>query len=140
MADPKPKAKSAVEPVPTFQSATANLDGLGWVAHGILAVMGLLAIVAAFAAWRADVTTTLVVALVLIGVALPILAWFSLMRSRAAWSFLISVGSVLCIMTAFGAPKVRSLVGVSMGLALIIPALIVIAIFGLSVQVHRYKD
>ena len=125
---------------PPPPSPTSDLDGIGWAAHIITGVLGILSLIATVYAQRADITPTLVVALAVAGILLPILTWFSLQKSRIAWSFLISLSGVLCVMTLFGAPKVRSLVGISLGTALFLPALFVVALFGLSVAVHRYKE
>lgn len=116
-----------------------DLDELGWAGHGIAAALGVLSLVASFYSWKNGLQPTLGVALVVSGVLLPALAWLSLNRSRAAWAFLISLCAVLAIMTLFGAPKVRTLVGVHIGVPLIIPLAFGFATFALVVQDHRYK-
>jgi len=124
------------EPPP---SALADVDSIGWFGHAIPAVLGLLSLIAAVFAFRAGIQGTLGVALVVVGLLLPILVWMSLQRSRAAWSFLIALCAVLGIMTLFGAPKVRNLVGIALPVALIIPAMLAGAVFCLSLLDHRYK-
>jgi hypothetical protein len=121
-------------------STGADLDGLGWAGHSITAGMGVMSIIAAFGAWSAGIQPTLIVSLLIVGALLPILTWKSLHKSRAAWSFLISLATVLGIMTLFGAPKIRDLVGVQMIVALLIPGLLLVCVFLLSTLNHRYKD
>ena len=125
------------EPPP---SALADVDGIGWAGHLTLAVLGLLSLVASVFSFRSHIQPTLGVSLLISGVLLPILVWFSLQRSRAAWSFLIALSIVLGIMTLFGAPKVRSLVGIPMSVALVIPALFAGAVFCLTAIDRRYKN
>ena len=117
-----------------------DLDQLGWTGHGIPAALGVLSLVAAYFSWKNHIQPTLGVSLIIAGVLLPALTYLSAMkRSRAAWAFLISLCGVLGVMTLFGAPKVRTLVGVNMGVALIIPVLFACATFFLTTQDHRYK-
>jgi len=130
----KTKTSTPVE-TPTI----SDLDGLGWTGHGIPAALGIAALIASLFSYLNEIQVTLTISLLVVGALLPVLAWFSLHRSRAAWSFLISLSIVLGIMTLFGAPKVRTLVGIHMGVALVIPALFAVAAFALSAQSHRYK-
>ena len=117
----------------------ADVDSLAWIGHGLPAAAGIASLVAAVGAWRSDMQATLVISLIVIGVLLPALAWFSWGRNRAAWSFLIALSIVLGIMTLFGAPKVRNLVGIPLAAALVIPAAFGVAAFCLSALGHRYK-
>jgi sugar phosphate permease len=137
----KAKAPEAKAKAPeTKKAAGDDLQELGWIGHGIPAALGVLALVAAFYAWRAGIQITLSISLLVAGVLLPFLAWYSLQRSRAAWAFLIALCIVLGVMTLFGAPKVRSLVGINLGVALVIPGLFGFAAFCLSVVDQRYKN
>lgn len=126
-------------PAPPPPSRT-ELDELGWIGHGIPAALGIAALIAAVFSFRAGIQPTLTIALISVGGLLPLLAWLSMNRSRAAWSFLISLSIVLGIMTLFGAPKIRTIVGIHMSIALVIPGLFAFAAFALSVQSHRYKN
>ncbi|MBA3392480.1 MAG: hypothetical protein H0T89_07550 [Deltaproteobacteria bacterium] len=107
-----------------------------WVGHGIPTATGLTALVAAYGAWTTIGNGTLTVVLVLVGILLPALAWLSLHKSRAAWSMLLSMCAVLGLMLMFGAPKVRSLVGIGLWTALILPGLLAVAAIALA-MVHR---
>ena len=124
---------------PQESTGASDLDASGWVAHGIPAALGVAALVAALFAYLASIQPTLIVSLLAAGGLLISLSYFSLMRSRAAWSFVISLSIVLAIMTLFGAPKIRTLVGIHMGIALVIPALFLVAAVLLSTLGPRYN-
>lgn len=117
----------------------ADVDSLVWIGHGIPAAAGVASLVAAVGALQSDIQITLVISLLVLGVLLPALAWLSWGRNRAAWAFLVSLSIVLGIMTLFGAPKVRNLVGIPLAAALIIPGAFAVAAFCLSALGHRYK-
>src|SRR5689334_8755399 len=117
MADQK---KSNVKSAPA--PSIVRLDELGSLGHGLPATLGLAALIAAFFAYQSHIQITLTVALLVIGGLLPWVTWLSLHGSRAGWSFLLSLSIVLGVMTLFGAPKVRTLTGMHIGLALLIPA------------------
>jgi hypothetical protein len=124
---------------PLAESGT-DLDTAGWIAHGITAALGVLGMIAAYFAERSGIQSTLTVALIVGGGLLIALSYLSaVMRSRAAWSFVISLAIVLAIMTLFGAPKIRTLVGINLGIALVIPALFLVAAVLLSAMGHRYN-
>lgn len=118
----------------------ADFDSLAALGHGIPAALGLASAAAAVGAVQIKLQPTLVISLIAIGVALPLLAWRSWKGNRAAWAFLVSLSIVLGIMTLFGAPKVRNLVGVSLGVALVIPLSMAVAAFCLSSLSDRYKS
>jgi hypothetical protein len=120
-------------------SGTSDLDAIGWVAHVIPAVLGVAALIAAVFSQRAGIQITLMMSLLVAGGLLISLSYFSLMRSRGAWSFVISLSIVLAIMTLFGAPKIRTLVGIHMAVALVIPALFLAAAVMLSTLGPRYN-
>jgi hypothetical protein len=120
-------------------AAWSDLDSLGWAGHGIPIALGALSLIASVFSWKNHIQPTLSVALVVAGLTLPALAWLSMLRSRAAWSFLISLCGVLGVMTLFGAPKVGRMVEINIGVALIIPVLFGCATFFLAMIDHRYK-
>jgi len=127
--------------VTTPVSGTSDLDGLGWIGHIVPAGLGCMALIAAFFAQRSHIQPTLTVSLVVVGALLVGLAYASsVLRSRAAWSFLISLSIVLGVMTLFGAPKIRTLVGIPMGLALVIPLAFLAIVTMLGSMGHRYKN
>jgi intracellular septation protein A len=119
--------------------SVTDLDELGWVGHGIPAALGIAALIASFFAYQSHIQITLTISLIITGAMLPLLSWLSINRSRAAWSFLISLSVVLGIMTLFGAPKIRTLIGIHMAVALVIPGLFALATVALAAQGHRYS-
>ena len=130
-------AKKPTKPTPP--TGIIELDELGWIGHGIPAALGIASLIASVFSYFSDIQATMTVTLIVVGLLLPALTWMSMHRSRAAWSFLISLSVVLGIMTLFGAPKIRTLVGIPMALALVLPALFAVAAFALSAQSHRYN-
>jgi hypothetical protein len=135
MADPK-QSKTKSAPAPSILS----FDELGWIGHALPAALGVASLIAAFFAYQSHIQITLTVALVVIGVLLPWVTWLSLHGNRAGWSFLVALSIVLGVMMLFGAPKVRTLTGMHIGLALLIPAAFAFAAVALLAQSHRYKN
>jgi hypothetical protein len=133
MADQK---QSKAPPAPSIIS----LDELGWIGHGLPAALGIASLIAAYFAYQSHIQITLTVALVVIGALLAWTTWLSLHGSRAGWSFLIAMAIVLGVMTLFGAPKLRTLTGMHIAVALVIPAAFAFAAFALLGQAHRYKS
>ena len=126
------------KPAPA-KTQDVDVESLSWLGHGIPAALGVASIVAAVSAWQGGLQSTLVISLLVVGAALPGLTWLSLKRNRAGWAFLIALAVVLGIMTLFGAPKIRNLVGIPLAAALVIPAAFAVAAFCLSALGHRYK-
>lgn len=110
------------------------------VGHGLAAALGLLSLYAATASFGAGMQGALGVGLAVLGVAFPLLAWFSYRGSRPAWAFLIALTSVMALMLLFGAPKVRNIVGVGLWTAMILPGLFSVATASLLVLRSRYSD
>ena len=115
-------------------------DTFKWIGHSLMAVLGALALAAAIGSLQAGMQLTLVISLLVVGGVLPWLVWLSLKGNRPAWAFLISLAIVLGIMTLFGAPKVRNLVEIPLGVALLLPAAFAVAAFCLSALGDRYKS
>jgi hypothetical protein len=63
------------------------------------------------------------VALLVVGGLEALLAWLLLRRSRSAWAFMASLNGTVFVVTLFGAPKLRDVFELSLGLALL-PALV----------------
>lgn len=122
-------------------TGTTDLDATGYIGHIVPGVLGLLALFAAFEAQTHNIQITLVVSLIVTGLILVALAYLSMVqRSRGAWSFLISMSIVLGVMTLFGAPKIRTLLGIHMSIALVIPVAFGIAAGMLGGLGQRYKN
>lgn len=110
------------------------------IGHGLAGGMGLLSIAGAAGAISQDQHVVLPTALLVIGVLLPLLVWQSLERARGAWAFLISMCITLAAITLFGATKIRAAVDIGLWHALIIPGLLVVAAFALTMVRDDYRE
>lgn len=111
-----------------------------WVGHAIAFGVAVAALVSGVAAFVANLPSVLGVTLLAIGAVTPVLAVQSLRRSRAAWSTLTAILAVLGIVTLFGAPKLRNVVGIQLATALIAPGLLAIAVMALSAVRGDYRE
>ncbi|MCX5746151.1 MAG: hypothetical protein NT062_27045 [Proteobacteria bacterium] len=102
-------------------AAAAALPKL--VGHGLAALLGITSVVAGFNAVTANMTPTLPVTLLIVGLLLGWLAYLSVRGSRVAWSFLVAITGVMFVCMFFGAPKVRSILGLNIWFALIPPGM-----------------
>jgi hypothetical protein len=109
------------------------------LAHGLTVVIGLLSLVAGIASIATGQQPVLSVTLLVVGVLIGVLVWRSLKYSRAAWSFLIAIVSVLGTVMLFGAPKVGSLLGINLFTAFVFPALQAGTVVALSALRHDYR-
>ena len=110
------------------------------IGHGIAGLAGLGSLYAAYGAFSHEMPGVLTAALVVLGVAFPLLVWRSLARSRAAWAALTSLCSVYATVLLFGAPKVRGILGVGLWTALIIPGLLAVATVAMTMIRDDYRD
>src|SRR5262245_53614385 len=85
------------------------------IGHISAAVLGVANVIAALVSFGAGLTPVLGFALLLGGGTMVALAYFSYFKhSRAAWAFLAALLFVFGLCLLFGAPKVRSLVGIGL--------------------------
>lgn len=103
--------------------ADATRRQLRVMGHGLALVMALFALIGGFAALADGLPPVMGVTMLFVGGLMPWLTWKSLHHSRPAWSFLIAVVAVFGIVCLFGAPKIRNLLGIDLGFALVIPAI-----------------
>ncbi len=130
-----------------FATMSISIAVLGYLAtlaprligHGLAGVGAVASIVGGIGALSGTLPTVLGVTLLVLGLLLPLLVWGALRGSRSAWSFLISVLSVLAVVTFFGAPKVRHVLGIGLWYALIIPGLMIVAVLALSALREDYR-
>ncbi len=112
-----------------------------WIGHGVAALFGILAFVAAIFAAGAGMPGALTVSLIVIALLFPSLAALSILRrSRGAWAFLCAMCWVLGVVMLFGAPKIRSQVGIGLWTAMIIPGMLVAAGMALKMVSGDYRD
>jgi hypothetical protein len=105
--------------------AVGLLPRLG--SHAVAAVLGAFNLVSGIAVVSAHGSGALSATLLITGVLMPVLAWFSYHRSRAAWSFLTAMCGVLVLATLFGAPKIRNAYDVSLWTTMLLPGFYAIA-------------
>jgi hypothetical protein len=105
--------------------------------HVVAALLGAVNFVAGVATWmHGGASGALITTLLITGAALPVLAWHSYHRSRAAWAFLGALCSVLAVASLFGAPKIRGALDVSLWTTMVIPGLYIVA----AVASHLLRD
>jgi hypothetical protein len=109
------------------------------IGHALAGIAAIASIVGGISALAGSLPPVLGVTLLVIGLVLPLLVWGSLVESRSSWAFLISVLSVLAVVTFFGAPKVRHVLGIGLWYALIIPGLMIVAVIALSMLRDTYR-
>lgn len=110
------------------------------VAHGLAGLAGLASFIVAIVAFGSDVSVILPVVLVIVAGIFGLLIWYSLQRSRAAWSCLAALCAVYGVVTLFGAPKIGGLLGMGMWIALITPGLLTVATAGLRTIRDEYRE
>lgn len=120
--------------------ATRTYNQLQVTGHGLAAVMGLASLVGGIAAFAKGLPPVMAVTMLFVGALLPWLTWKSLHHSRAAWSFLIATVAVFGAVCLFGAPKIRHVLGVDLGVALLIPFVQVACVVMLSMLRDDYRD
>jgi hypothetical protein len=121
-------------PPPAHQPNVASLIG-----HVLAAIIGAASALAGIETMAHDLPAVMTTTLLLAGCLLPALAWLSLRGSRACWSFTIAITAVLGVMTLFGAPKVRSLLGIGLPVAAIAPLVCIVAVALLSTLGLDYR-
>lgn len=123
----------------TTAAAVAAVFEPRWVGHVIAGGAGLAAMVASYFAFHKDMPNELSVALFVAGAALLALAGLSLLRSRAAWSFLVAMTGTFALFTCLAAPKLRAQLDISLWTALLLPGLLTVACIALIVRRTDYR-
>ncbi|MBV8757468.1 MAG: hypothetical protein JO257_09345 [Deltaproteobacteria bacterium] len=109
------------------------------IGHALAVTLGLAALFAGYESFDHGLPTVMTAVLVAVGVLLPTLAHFSWRHSRAAWSYLIAIATVMGIVTFFGAPKVRNVLDVGFWTAMILPGLMFVMVTALSMVRGEYR-
>lgn len=116
----------------------------GWlprvVGYGLTVLVAVGCLVGGIAAAVTDLPAVMAVTMLVLGVILPGLVWQSVAHSRAAWSFLVAVLSVLATVTFFGAPKIRNVLDIGLWYTMIIPGVLTVAVVALSMLRREYRD
>lgn len=113
-------------------AAIATAKAPKWVGHGIAIGAGIGSIGAAIASLSSGQPGVLGISLFLVAGAFGLTVWKSLRGSRAGWACLAALCVTYGVMTLFGSPKVRGLLGVGLWIALIVPGLLIVATVALS--------
>jgi drug/metabolite transporter (DMT)-like permease len=107
--------------------------------HAVAVLFGLAGLVAGYQSASHNMPAVMTGVLFTVGVLLPVLAHFSWRGSRVAWAYVCALLTVFGIVTFFGAPKVRDVLGVSLGVAMVIPALMVVGVVALAMASRDYR-
>jgi hypothetical protein len=110
------------------------------VGHALPVLLGAVHLVAGIAAFAHSLPGALTATLLVSGVLMPVLAWHSYRRSRAAWAFLVSMCAVFAVVEMFGSPKMRGALDVSLWITMILPGLNAVAAAALIALRGEYVD
>jgi len=110
------------------------------IGHALAFLLAAASLVAGCAALAKGLPYVMGGTLLIVGVVLPVLAFFSLQHSRASWSVVIAILITFALVCFFGAPKVRGILGIGIWTALILPGLQVIAVIALAMVRGEYRD
>jgi hypothetical protein len=116
----------------------SEMPEIRMLGHIIGLAAGGASLVGSVEALRHGMTPVLGITMLIIGVILPVVALLSLKYSRIAWSFLNSIMIVMALVTLFGSPKVRSMLHIPLGVALVIPFVLLVGIVALMVTANDY--
>jgi len=109
--------------------------------HLIAVVFGLVDLIAAVLAFRAELPWVLGITLLVAGIVMPWLAYHSYFRaSRPAWAFLIAMLAVMSVVELFGAPKLRGVLDIGLWTAMVLPGLKIMGVVALVALRKDYQD
>ena len=110
------------------------------IAHVIGVIAGAALLAGGVQALRAGMPATLGVTMLVVGGVLAALTVFSWDRySRIAWSFMFSIEVVMAIVTLFGSPKVRNILHIPLGAAMVIPVVLIGGVIALALTADDYR-
>lgn len=111
------------------------------VGHLLAGAFGLASLIAGLTSLTGSLPGLLSMVLVVMGIFVLLFTVQSIKRrSRAAWAFLAAVLAVMTVCTLFGAPKIHSLLGVNMWIALMVPGLLAVATAALGMVADDYRE
>jgi hypothetical protein len=109
------------------------------VGHALALVIAAGALVGAYGSISHGMPGVMTAVLIAVALLLPVLAHFSWRGSRAAWSFMLSIICVFGIVTFFGAPKVRNILGIGFWTAMILPGIQFVCVSALAMVRGEYR-
>jgi hypothetical protein len=111
------------------------------IGHLLPVPFGLVFVISAFPALMSSSPPVLGMTWLIAGALMLSLSWWSYRhRSRPAWAFLIALCAVFAIAELFGAPKIARALDVRLWIAMIDPALKVVAVIALSSLRDDYRE
>jgi hypothetical protein len=108
--------------------------------HALAVLAGLGSMFAGFAAFGAELGFVLPLTLLVVSGLFDLFVVYSLRKSRAAWSALSALCAVYAVVMLFGAPKLRGMLDIGMWLAMIVPGLLAVATWALSMIRDDYRE
>jgi hypothetical protein len=108
--------------------------------HVLAGALGLMKLVGGFVALTHNLPGVLIATLLVFGALTVVLAWLSSQGSRAAWGFLGAICGVFAVVSVFGAPRLRGILGVSLWTLIVVPGLYVVAAMTLYFVRHDYAE
>lgn len=109
------------------------------IGHALAVVIGVGALIGAYGSVSHNMPSVMTAVLIAVGLLLPVLGHFSWRGSRAAWSFMISIICVFGIVTFFGAPKVRNILGIGFWTAMMLPSIQFVCVAALAMVRGEYR-
>jgi hypothetical protein len=109
------------------------------VGHALALVIAAGALIGAYGSLSHSMPGVMTAVLIAVGLLLPVLAHFSWRGSRAGWSFMISIICVFGIVTFFGAPKVRNILGIGFWTAMMLPSIQFVCVAALAMVRGEYR-
>lgn len=113
--------------MPTSTNPPARTAG-----HVLAFLVGVASFIGGIAGLFSSLPTVMGMTLLVVGLVLPVLAWRSLAYSRGGWSFMVSLLAILATVTFFGAPKIRHVLDIPLGVAFLLPAIMITAVVALA--------
>lgn len=110
------------------------------IGHVLSVLLALCNLAAGVAALATGLSVVLAATLLLSGILMPLLAWFSYRRARGAWAFLVSMTGVFAVLFLFGAPRIAHTLSIGLKTAFFIPALFAVATIALILLRGDYLD
>ena len=110
------------------------------VGHALGFLLSVSMLAGGIAAFIGHLPPVLGITMLIVAVVTGLLAFHSMRGSRVAWSFLAALMTVMGIVTLFGAPKVRNLIGIGLWYAIIIPGLLAVGVVALGLIRRDYRE
>lgn len=108
--------------------------------HLLAGALGIVNLVFGFLSLTHGQPGALIATLLVSGVVVPVLAYHSYRRSRAAWAFLVALCGVFAIVGLFGAPRISRILDASLWTMMIFPGLYVVACTTLTLLRDDYVE